>query len=101
MTTTTTQTNRQLISAIKRTVDELDRWYDERDELMQRVRCFQTAERNPYREDMIESNQRRLDLSERFEDQVMKAFYAGVRKSTIKRICGGHLRSHKLNYLVL
>lgn len=100
MTTTTTQTNRQLISAIETTVRELDRWYNERDELMQRARCFQSAETNPYREDLIESNERMRVLSDRFETQVTDAFYAGVRKSTIKRVCGDHLRGQKLDWLV-
>ena len=97
-----TQTNRQLISRIKAVTAKIEKWDEERADLIRRANCFQSSETNPYRDELHESNTELEQLGSELTDAVDNAS-GQVRPSTIRRILddGGLARRFRLEHYTI
>lgn len=91
-------TNRKVRNDLKIAINAIEKWDDDHKQLWENVRLFSNSFGNPFREEANAAHAEIGILAAQLADRVEKADLAGVKSSTIVRICGKHLRRFNLDF---
>ena len=93
--------NTKLRNEIRKTIAAIENFDIKNAHLMRNVTTFSNCTPNPLADDAANYYQQRETLKNAAQNAVENAYYAGVRPSTINKLCGGELTGvdARFNYI--